>query len=277
MGAVEIILIDDGSSDDSNVICDRYAQNDRRISAYHTENRGASLARRMGLEKAKGDYVTFIDSDDFISPDYLSTLYELEEQFQVGLSACRVEKVLSDKKVETITNNEEAIVLKGEELFHRFFKYEFWGLYGKLYLRSLLMDINFPKATISEDYFVTVQLLQKVGKMAYKDCPLYYYEYHESSLSHQVISNRSFEEFQNVKGVYDYTALEMPEYKSFALSNTVESAVKLLLASKKQASHYGIQRRDITEFLSGHRKEIMACRPLNPKTALLSLILSMLI
>jgi glycosyltransferase involved in cell wall biosynthesis len=229
----------------------------------------------MGLEKAKGKYVTFIDSDDYVSRDYLSTLYELEKRFQVGLSACRVEKVFSSKSVETVTINVEPRLLEGKELFHRFFKYEFWGLYGKLYLRSLLLDIVFPKATISEDYFVTAQLLQKVGKMAYKDCPLYYYEHHESSLSHQVISNRSFEEFQNVKGVYDYTALKMPEYKSFALSNAVESAVKLLLASKKQTSLYGIQRRDITEFMSRHRKEIMACRPLNPKTAFLSLILSL--
>ena len=270
-GRIEILLVDDGSTDGSGAICDEYARKRTFISVFHTENHGASLARRYGLERAEGEYVTFIDSDDYVSPDYISSLYYLEKRFGAGICGCKVQRTKSGEIVAKESIHNTPYILDGDVLLRRFFKYEFWGLPGKLYRKKYLMEIPFPKATICEDYFVMIQLLFKVGRMAYSENPLYYYEGHLESLSRLHLSLRSFEEFDNVYAVFDYTSVNLPKYRAYALSNAAETAVKLLLASRKTKISYAKQRRYLTSFLAQHRGELLFCKPLNPKTRLLAL------
>lgn len=271
---LEIVLVDDGSTDGSEVICDEYARNNDVIIVYHTENQGASMARRLGIEKARGEYICFVDSDDYVMPDYLSTLYDLEEMFNLGLSACGVRKIISGESIEiTSFDYEKSVVLKGDELFHRFFKYEFWGLWGKLYRKSLLMDITFPQATLNEDYYVMARLLCKTGKMAYSSKPLYSYEQRSGSLSRQSLSEKSFEEYENVKSVYDFTLDNMPQYEEYAFFNVVETVVKLLMQLRHASPKYKAHQQELKSFLSSHKRQILSCKPLNRKTAILALLL----
>ena len=267
---MEILLVDDGSTDGCGMICDEYASNNSVFSVIHTENQGASRARRLGLERASGEYVTFIDSDDFVSRDYVSSLYDLEKRFHFGISACKVQRIQPGEVSETDSSFVDSDILEGDILFHRFFKYEFWGLYGKLYRRSLLMSVPFPKATICEDYFVMTRLLHQIGRMAYFAKPLYYYETHMGSLSRGALSLRSFEEFDYVKAVYDFISVNRPEYRAYALSNALASAVKLILASKHTNTDFQEQRKRLSTFLAHHRIESLCCKPLNPKTRLLA-------
>ena len=90
---VEILLIDDGSTDKSGVICDSLAQNDPRVSVIHQNNMGLSEARNTGLNIAKGEFISFIDSDDFIDPTMLETLLELLLQTDTGISMCSIQRV----------------------------------------------------------------------------------------------------------------------------------------------------------------------------------------
>ena len=265
----ELILIDDGSSDKSGEICDRFSRSSSIIHVLHTINQGASLARRAGLDMAQGEFVSFVDSDDYIKPNYLKTLYELLQETGCGISACAIEG-----RMET-SDSLTPRVLPFDELMTRFFKYEFWGLYGKLYRKQLLEDIPFPKATISEDYAVMAKLFFKSPRMAYTPAPLYFYEHHSESLSRLPLSNRSFEEFDNVHDVYLLTAAEKPAFRLNALSNAVETAVKLLWASRKTRATYQDQRKKLKAFLSEHRKDLLACPNLLSKTKVLALLLSL--
>lgn len=270
----EIILIDDGSSDESGKICDDYAVARPQIFVFHTENQGASQARQLGLTKATGDFVSFVDSDDYVSPDYLSTLFRLEQLFSLGISACRI--CTKQTLQESVTEQEwHAEMLEGDSLLQRFFHYEFWGLPGKLYRKQLLTDIPFPKATISEDYAVMARLLLKSPRMAYTSAPLYFYEHHSGSLSRLPLSNRSFEEFDNVLDVYLLIAAEMPAFRENALSNVIETAVKLLWASRKARAGYQSQRKKLKAFLSEHRKDLLACPNPISKTRILALLISL--
>lgn len=269
----EILLIDDGSTDKSGEICDEYACMNDLIRVFHTENKGASQARRYGLELAREDYVSFVDSDDFVSPRYVSLLYEVEKRFRTGISACLVQRVQPGENVESSTSA-SSFILEGDPLFRRFFHYEFWGLYGKLYRKELLMEIPFPKATISEDYSIMINLFAKNPKLAYTSTPLYFYEQHSGSLSHSPISNRSFEEFDNVHGAFVFTSLNLPEYRLNALSNVVETAVKLLWATRGYDDAMP-RRREIKAFLAEHRREIPLCPYLHSKTKALAIFYSM--
>lgn len=224
---LEIILVDDGSTDSSGTICDRYAAGNPAVTVYHIPNGGASLARKFGLEHATGEYVSFVDSDDCIDRRYIETLYALIKRYGTRISACNVLRIDSDEDIpDEISGNDTLLAF--DELMLRFFKYEFWGFPAKLYKKSVFDAIDFPKATLSEDYFVMSQLFCNERQMAYTSAPLYYYEYHESSLSHLKLSERSFEEFDNVKAVYDSMRSACPRYAAAALSNLVETCVKLL-------------------------------------------------
>ena len=269
----EIILIDDGSTDGSGNICDEYAETQLHFHVFHTENQGASQARRLGLSKAAGAFVSFVDSDDYVSPDYLSTLFRLEQTFSLGISACQVctNRTLQENATE---NGPQAEILEGESLFQRFFNYEFWGLYGKLYRKQLLEAIHFPEATISEDYAVMARLFINTPRMAYIPDPLYFYEHHSGSLSRLPLSGRSFEEFDNVLDVYLLTARKMPAFRLDALSNAVETAVKLLWASRRTRAVYQNQRKKLKAFLTEHRKDLLACPTLLSKTKALAFFLS---
>lgn len=270
----EIILIDDGSSDGSGKICDDYAAARPKIYVFHTENQGASQARQLGLTKATGTFVSFVDSDDYVSPEYLSILFRLEQMFSLGISACQIgtTQTLLESVVEI---ERQAEVLEGPPLLQRFFHYEFWGLYGKLYRKQLLADTTFPKATLSEDYAVMARLLFKSPQMAYTSVPLYVYEHHPGSLSNLPLTKRSFEEFDNVHDVYLLTAAEMPTFRLNALSNAIETAVKLLWTTRKASAVYSNQRKKLKTFLIEHRKDLLSCPNLLTKTKALALFLSL--
>ena len=269
----ELVLVDDGSTDESGYICDEYAERDSRITVYHKKNEGASLARKYGIERAGGEYVTFIDSDDWVANDYLSKLYGLVKHYKVNVSAC------SNYKVRERSNEIKDCIYKSsllsfDEIMPRFFKYEFWGFWGKIYLKSSFENLHFPMATLSEDYYVMSQLFNKERQMAYTEEPLYFYEYHDNSLSHQKLSKRAFEEFDNVKAVYDYTKLNMPEYTDYALSNVVETCVKLF----KQVNGidkiaFQKERSAIKAFLKKHFVEVLICKPLYYKVKIMSISL----
>lgn len=270
---MEIILVDDGSTDGSGLICDEYAKKFLNIKVYHKNNEGASLARKFGLEQAKGEYVTFIDSDDWVAPNYLSSLYKLIQDYNVSISACNVYRL---KEGDTLydDNDFKSLFLPFEQLMPRFFKYEFWGFPGKLYLRSVLEKLTFPNATIGEDYYVMAQLFNKERQIAYTEEPLYFYEYHENSLSHQKLSKRAFEEFDNVKAVYDYTKLNMPEFTDYALSNVVETCVKLYKkVNERNKIAFRQELSGLKSFLTNNLIEVLRCKQLYYKVKIVAISL----
>lgn len=247
---IELILIDDGSTDSSSRICDQYAAQYKSIIVYHKRNEGASLARKYGLDRATGDFVSFIDSDDWILPQYLSTLYQMISQYDVKISACGVHRVKPEESTKLSKECYESQLLSFDELMPRFFKYEFWGFPGKLYYRSVFNNITFPKETLSEDYVVMFLVFNQEKRMALTNAPLYYYEYHKESLSHEKLSERAFEEFHNVKSVYTYTQKHCPQYNNYALSNTIETCIKLYLQkAQDKKSQFSTQFKQIRSFL----------------------------
>lgn len=249
---LEFVLVNDGSTDKSGEMCDQIAAKDGRFKVVHIKNGGASLARKYGLERAEGEFVSFMDCDDCVSTDYIKQLYDLIVLHNVNISACRVQRIFNESEISTQIEGKQCL-LRFEELMPRFFKYEFWGLYGKLYRKKVFEKITFPQATISEDYYVMAQLFLQERDMAYTDVPLYYYEYHEGSLSHLAISKRAFEEFENVKAVYEMMQARAPQYVEMALSNVVETCVKLLsMTHKDPTKEFAALANPLRQFLRSH-------------------------
>lgn len=255
----ELILINDGSKDQSRTICNQIAQSDSRISVIHQENHGASVARRVGIENAKGEYLVFIDCDDYVENNYLSCLFNAIRTTGKRIAACGVTKHSENENpqpqiLKPIT------ILKEKEIFEQFFKYEFWGFWDKIYHKDVLNDIYFPSHTINEDYVVMLQLFNKEKEIAYVETPLYHYLIHPNSLSHQKMSKRALDEYYNKIWAYHYCIANLPQYKKQAEAQVAESCIKLtrMIKASDSAQSYSTEYHMMKSFLSDHLISILA-------------------
>lgn len=180
----ELILIDDGSQDKSGKICDEYRITDNRITVIHQENKGLSEARNTGIEWAlknsDSEWITFVDSDDWVHVDYLKILYETAKNNNVNMSICNCLKT-SDFSVN-IEKTECSVKIFHAEDFWCFRQYG--SACTKLYKKSDFNNIRFPKGLLYEDVFVTYRLIFKQSKVAYIENPLYFYYSRPESITH---------------------------------------------------------------------------------------------
>lgn len=169
---LEIILVDDGSQDGSPAICDEYARKDDRITVIHKENGGAASARNAALKGAKGEYIFFLDGDDFIHPECIGRLYDISIAHQCDIVQCDYEKGTAD----AFSTNEEIHSIKfyQKEQALTDFRYK-TIVWGKLLKRNTLNEIYFPEGKIYEDEAVYYRFTYRAAKIAITDDRLYYY------------------------------------------------------------------------------------------------------
>lgn len=180
----ETILVDDGSPDKCGEICDEYAKKDQRIKVVHKENGGLSSARNAGLDlPPKGDFITFLDSDDFLHPDYLSILVGLQEKYDADIVQC--DFVRGTATTFPLLNNEVNIdVLNNHEIFIKEkAKIIMWG---KLYKSCLFAGIRMPVGLYNEDDWTAWKLYYKARTIVVTNQALYYYSINPSSIMGQL-------------------------------------------------------------------------------------------
>lgn len=178
----ELLLIDDGSTDGSGVLCDKYAKADERVRVIHQKNGGAAAARNAGLDAAAGDWIAFIDSDDWVHPDYLRVLHEAAMQRNADLVACRYVTVRGGSKPA----DETMIPLFSEQNAEEYWIGDRTGAtvpWGKLYRRELFREVRYPVGRIGEDEFVTYRLIFGCDRLAVIDNVMYRYFVNQNGVS----------------------------------------------------------------------------------------------
>lgn len=174
---LEIILVDDGSPDNCPKMCDDYAEKDSRIRVVHKKNGGLSDARNVGMEVATGEYVSFIDSDDYISLDFYETLLQTMIDNDSDIVECSVVKFYENEKFDEysddlkVTNYETVDALDGL-ISENPFKQHVWN---KLYKSSVALDIPYAVGKLNEDEFWTYQVFGKAKKVTRINKTIYYY------------------------------------------------------------------------------------------------------
>ena len=182
---LEIILVDDGSTDDSGALCDAYARKDPRIKVIHQPNGGLSAARNTGLEHTTAPYVTFVDSDDYIDKDYVRVLYETLKGAAAPMAVCDINVVELDGTITTTAGGEAFVATTREALLlllpgNGVIKVM---TFGKLFRRDLFDQVKFPVGHLHEDMATTYRLIAQCDKVAVKTVPLYYYCLRPNSLT----------------------------------------------------------------------------------------------
>lgn len=180
---IELILIDDGSTDNSGKICDEYALKDERITVFHCRNNGVSAARNIGLDNAKGKYIIFIDSDDYVEKNYVEELVKAIESDKNELAIVGIKEIYNDK----------IKIRKSRGDYTGSLKNDYYGMIdflcligGKIYLKEIidLNNIRFVnKIKYAEDELFNLIYYQKVKQYVFINLPLYVYRRRQESLS----------------------------------------------------------------------------------------------
>lgn len=200
---IEIILVDDGSKDNSGKLCDELAQRDSRIVVYHKENGGLSDARNYGIDKATSDYVGFVDSDDFVDEDMYEILLSNLLKYDSEISFCRLNDVYNDEITKDNTEN-KPYLMTSEQAIKMVLEAKVFSVtaVNKLYKKSLFDQIRFDKGKIAEDAFIMVDLLSRCEKIAATEAKKYYYMHRENSITTQKFTSK----FLNVIEAYEKNA-----------------------------------------------------------------------
>lgn len=206
---LEIIVVDDGSTDDTGRILDKLAEGDARIRVIHEENGGPARARNTGIAAAKGSYIGFVDGDDWIDSDMYEKLFAALKDKQANLAVCRYRQI---SRTETQDGSvDRAVLFEGQEALAVYVeeREEFViqnAAWNKLYRRELLTEISFPDGRWYEDIMFATKALARAGRCIYLDIALYNYIIdREGSIMNRRINPRTFTD--HIPAYYEKTRL----------------------------------------------------------------------
>lgn len=208
----EILLIDDGSPDNCGNICEEYARKNKKVKCFHKENGGLSDARNFGVKMAKGKYILFVDSDDYVSRDYISHLVYVKNKFKTDISIGASSAVYMDAPY----NREIKIVekkLTSEEALNEIFYAKLFGVsaWCKLFPKSIVEKYPFPVGRIHEDLAVVPRIIGNSKNVAYSSQIIYYYRMRKNSITHSKVDNSHINDiFLSMKETEEYISENYP-------------------------------------------------------------------
>ena len=211
---IQIVAIDDGSTDNSWNVCQKYAKYDKRIEIYHQENHGVSYTRNELLKKIKGDYFLFVDSDDWLEKNAIEFLLEKIYLNDVDIVICSMvhnDKLKNYEYKEKKYGNQKIIK---EFLFHKILNGSLWN---KLISVSLLYNITFHNnISYGEDALFIWELLQRVESVLLTNKQLYHYRMNDSSISHQCFGEKKLSGHETWRIINEQVSILWPIYKNIA-------------------------------------------------------------
>ena len=204
---IEIILIDDGSTDGSADLCDELKKEDERITCIHKKNGGLSSARNYGLDIAKGECVTFVDGDDCIHPQMLQVMTEGMIRHNVKLSICDYQHFHKEEEITDPDTGLKDELLDTDQILNKLYLSErprFVMACCKLIDKKLLEGIRFPAGRYREDEFTTYKLLLKAGNILYIHQKYYFYYQREESIMHSFQVKRETDYYDALLERHEY-------------------------------------------------------------------------
>lgn len=181
---LEIILVDDGSTDGSLGICYRFEKADSRIKVVQQDNQGPAQARNTGIKLAKGSYIAFVDSDDYVVPWFISRMHKLAKENQAQLVQCVIRKVSTYDELPVQTDVWYEI-MSGVDFLRSYYNKRYSGFanpVNKLYDRVLFTELEFPAGRIHEDAALTYKIYYKAERVVYTNEEMYLYFMSENSI-----------------------------------------------------------------------------------------------
>lgn len=202
---IEIILIDDGSKDESGIICDRYAQKDKRIICKHIANKGVSNARNLGIDMSTGEYIMFVDSDDYIEVNMIEKMMNvMKNQDLVVCGICQIEL---NGNINLVYGTEIQYDYTKQDIIQGFFdvsiiKDFMYGPFNKIYVKSIIGDLRFSTdLRIGEDFLFVFEYITRCNRIRIYDICLYNYVKRENSAMTAAFSEKRLDYIKAVEKI----------------------------------------------------------------------------
>jgi glycosyltransferase involved in cell wall biosynthesis len=222
----ELILVDDGSPDNCGVICDEYAAADSRVRVVHKPNGGLSDARNAGMEIARGEYIAFVDSDDWVAPNYLERLLCAMIESGADICECDILRTGGEEDIPSFEQRTPVVFSTTdamEQLIHDgAFHQHVWN---KLYRRNVIADILFPKGKTNEDEFWTYQVFGNAAKISKIPDVLYYYFQRPGSIMGETYSLKRLDGLEAKLQRQEYIDTKFPRLSLQAKRNLFGSCI----------------------------------------------------
>lgn len=192
---LEIILVDDGSPDNCGKICDEYACKDKRVKVIHKKNEGVSKAREDAIKIAKGEYIAFVDSDDWLDDDCIMNLYSKIKQYDADWVSCNFKEVGGNKYSNSKLIEKEQIITCRYDLYSDYLNLKFYTyvIWGKLFKTSLLKDYKFQRIKMGEDTCCMMDVFLKTKKAVLIEYKGYNYLTRENSVTNHASNEEIYD------------------------------------------------------------------------------------
>lgn len=253
---LDIILVDDGSPDNCPAICDEYAEKDSRIKVIHRKNGGLSAARNSGIDIARGEYITFIDSDDYVSRAYVERLYSIIEASGADMSCCTF--TVHTHKLSAECSGSYSMISPADAVIQAISL----GTIGraafcKLYRTEIFTSggIHYPEGIVCEDLAVMPEVFGAAKKIAYTDSAMYFYRLREDSIMHTIFSSKSMD-YYTVLSMAEESAQkifpeEWPRMSKHFRDDCIQVTMKILrdfcLSADRNSPEYAATISSLTE------------------------------
>lgn len=236
---IQLILINDGSLDHSESICKKYAANDNRVKYMYQENAGVSAARNLGLDNAKGQYILFVDADDYVEKNYVEELYLEAKKYDadIVISDGLYERETIEMKYENLFLQGKVRVLNSESALKAFLEHKGligspWVPWGKLFNVSLFENVRFPKGMLAEDLAIMYRIFDKAKKLVYIPVKKYHYCLREESLTNSVSEKAVCDNYKYITEMKCYIEKKYPTLRSEGCVEYVWVCMQLFLHKK---------------------------------------------
>ncbi|MBF0713643.1 glycosyltransferase [Gemella sp. GH3] len=262
---LEIILVDDGSTDNSGDLCDEFAKKDSRIVVYHKENGGLSDARNYGVMKANGDYIGFVDSDDYVNYNMYNHLYNVAKETDADIVECNVVRVYANGHTRSHYKGPEyKEIIDTKQYLKEILSMDrvYGSVWCKLIKSPLAKQLKFSLGKYYEDLFYNYDLFNLDNlKIAITSGSYYYYYIRENSITTENFNSKHMDMLEIMNLIHVFTLENYPEYEEIAFVRLTFAYLsifnKLIMVDKyKDFSEY----REIVKFFKNNKYKIIKCK-----------------
>ncbi len=239
---IEIIIVDDGSTDNSGKICDKYRERDSRIKVIHKQNGGLADARNTGLDKAKGEYIAFVDSDDWVAADYVNEMYKVLVLNDSDIAVCKFQKVSHNRVISHRSNEIQKVYVREEAVKQLLYQKISTSVCGKLYKIDLWNGMRFPVHRLYEDVEPSYFIFNKCKKIVCVNRILYFYYLRNNSIVNQKFSIQKMDYVENCKNLLKAVKVDYPQFESAAISRLMWAEIHVLV-------HMDVPREHLSEYM----------------------------
>lgn len=269
---IEIVLVDDGSTDMSGSICDEYAKKDDRVRTIHQPNRGLAGARNVGIRESCGEYLAFCDADDVVTEYYIENLYTALKETNADMSVCAYKYCKNNYEIEagSACEKKQIKLVDKEECLERSFYQDqmYTTVWGKLYSKKALVGVVYPEGKLYEDIPAMYQMIFNCDRFALIPNTDYYYIINDESLTNKPFSVKEMDAIAHMDEVGKIIDSKYPE-----LTHAYRVRAFLLYAFimfKIQPREYVEVRKDLWSRMKAIRKEVLSDKRVARQTKMIA-------